>query len=102
MNPEDLKVQMTDEEAAAVQAVTSTVEWPLVVHYIARKLVAVRDQLEITTHESLGAYAQGLRFLFELQARAEAHLGGSIFKRERASIAGETERLVNEVITPQE
>jgi hypothetical protein len=97
-----IKVPMDITEASAIQQVSMSEGWPLTLHYIARMLVATRDSLEVMPSDKIAGFAQGLRMLFELQARAEAHMNGSPFKRERQSIIGEAERMVSQVITPQQ
>lgn len=97
----NIKVPMDITEASAIQQVAMSDGWPLTLHYIARMLVATRDALEVMPSDKLAGFAQGLRILFELQARAEANMDGRPFKRERQSIIGEAERMVSQVITPQ-
>lgn len=83
---------MDETIAAAIMKIASEMpaEWALMQHYITLKLIRTRDQMEQTASDKLGGYSQGLRFLFELPARAECKLEGKTWKRDKL-ILGEEE-----------
>ncbi len=85
-----VKVDMDDKIASAIKRIAenNTEDWQLMQHYVALKLIRTRDQLEITASHKLGGYAEGLRFLFELLPRAQAHAAGLAFTRDK-KIVGE-------------
>jgi hypothetical protein len=88
-----IRVSLDDNIAAAITNIASNKsDWELLMHYIALNIVRGRDQLEKDLPEKqkdrLAGYVTGLRFLFELQPRAEALIAGEKFDRD-AQIVGE-------------